>query len=52
MCGRRTCLPVVGGALVHKDETHLTRVFATTLGPYLLRHVDRAFAHMAAGTRP
>ena len=52
MCGRRTCLPVVGGALVHKDETHLTRVFAVTLGPYLLRHVDRAFSHMAAGTRP
>ncbi len=52
MCSERLCLPVIGGALVHKDETHLTRVFATTLGPYLLRHVDRALAHMAAGTRP
>jgi hypothetical protein len=52
MCSGRLCMPVIGGALVHKDETHLTRVFATTLGPYLLRHVDRAFAHMAAGTRP
>jgi hypothetical protein len=52
MCTPRMCLPVIGGALVHKDETHLTRVFATTLGPYLLRHIDRAFAHMAAGTRP
>ena len=52
MCGKKTCLPVVGGALVHKDETHLTRVFAITLGPYLLRHFDRAFSHMAAGTRP
>jgi hypothetical protein len=52
MCSERMCLPVIGGALVHKDTTHLTRVFATTLGPYLLRHVDRAIAHMAAGTRP
>ncbi|HEV2814715.1 MAG TPA: SGNH hydrolase domain-containing protein, partial [Solirubrobacteraceae bacterium] len=52
MCSERMCLPVIGGALVHKDETHLTRVFATTLGPYLLRHIDRALAHMAAGTRP
>jgi hypothetical protein len=52
MCSSRLCLPVIGGALVHKDETHLTRVFATTLGPYLLRHVDRAMAHMANGTRP
>ena len=52
MCSSRLCLPVIGGALVHKDQTHLTRVFATTLGPYLLRHVDRALAHMGAGTRP
>jgi hypothetical protein len=40
-CGRRTCPPVVGGALVYKDETHLTRVFATTLGPYLERALRR-----------
>jgi SGNH domain (fused to AT3 domains) len=52
MCSSRLCLPVIGGALVHKDQTHLTRVFATSLGPYLLRHVDRALTHMAAGTRP
>ncbi len=52
MCTAKTCLPVVGGALVHKDPTHLTKVFATTLGPYLLRHVDRALFHMARGTRP
>ena len=43
MCSSRLCLPVIGGALVHKDQTHLTRVFATTLGPYLLRQVERAF---------
>ncbi|HEX8208053.1 MAG TPA: SGNH hydrolase domain-containing protein [Solirubrobacteraceae bacterium] len=52
MCSERLCLPVIGGALVNKDQTHLTRVFATSLGPYLLRHVDRALASMAAGTRP
>ena len=52
MCSSRLCLPVIGGALVHKDQTHLTRVFATSLGPYLLRHMERAESHMAAGTRP
>ena len=43
MCSSRLCMPVIGGALVHKDQTHLTRVFAMTLGPFLLRHVERAF---------
>jgi hypothetical protein len=41
MCDSQLCYPVVGGALVHKDSGHLTRVFATTLGPFLLRDVDR-----------
>jgi hypothetical protein len=41
MCSRRRCFPVVGGALVHKDTTHLTEVFAATLGPFLLRAVNR-----------
>ncbi|MDX6705431.1 MAG: hypothetical protein QOI48_1277 [Solirubrobacteraceae bacterium] len=41
MCSRRRCFPVVGGALVHKDTTHLTEVFAATLGPFLLRAVSR-----------
>jgi SGNH domain (fused to AT3 domains) len=47
MCDRRFCYPVVGGALVNKDTTHLTRVFATTLGPYLLRRVDQLTARWA-----
>jgi hypothetical protein len=38
-CGRATCPPVIGGALVYKDTSHLTSVFATTLGPYLRRAV-------------
>jgi hypothetical protein len=34
-CTRRRCLPVVGGALIYTDGQHLTRAFATSLGPYL-----------------
>ncbi len=41
ICDARRCYPVVGGALVYKDRTHLTTVFAETLGPYLLRQVER-----------
>jgi hypothetical protein len=40
-CDNRLCDPVVGGALVYKDVGHLTRVFATTLGPFVLRDIDR-----------
>ncbi len=36
-CDARRCLAVVGGALVHRDVSHMTTTFATTLGPYLLR---------------
>lgn len=39
-CSARLCLPVIGGALVHKDIDHLTQTYAATLGPYLLRQVD------------
>jgi hypothetical protein len=39
-CDRRSCFPVVGGVLVHKDTDHLTQQFAATLGPYLVRAVD------------
>lgn len=40
-CGRRLCYPVIGGALVHKDVGHITRVYSATLGPYLLREYRR-----------
>ena len=40
-CDRRLCYPVIGGALVHKDQNHITRVFSRTLGPYLLRRFDQ-----------
>jgi hypothetical protein len=41
ICGGRRCYPVVGGALVYKDQHHLTTVFAATLGPYLQRQLRR-----------
>jgi hypothetical protein len=37
-CDGEHCFPVVGGALVHKDTSHLNRVFSRTLGPYLADH--------------
>jgi len=43
-CDELFCLPVVGGALVHRDTTHLTAVFAATLGPALRREVARVLA--------
>jgi hypothetical protein len=36
-CDRARCFPVIGGAYVYRDFNHLNRVFAATLGPYLLR---------------
>jgi hypothetical protein len=41
MCDASLCYPVVGGVLVHRDVDHLTRLFSTTLGPFLLRSVNR-----------
>jgi hypothetical protein len=38
-CDARLCYPVIGGALVYRDSNHLTNVYATSLGPYLLRHL-------------
>jgi SGNH domain-containing protein len=40
-CDRRLCYPVVGGALVYRDADHVTSVFASTVGPFLLRQVAR-----------
>ncbi|MCW3041555.1 MAG: acyltransferase [Solirubrobacterales bacterium] len=34
-CSARLCLPVVGGALVHRDTQHMTREWVTSLGPLL-----------------
>ena len=35
------CYPVIGGALVYKDYTHLTTVFAESVGPYLQQAIER-----------
>jgi hypothetical protein len=43
-CGARSCDPVIGGALVRRDNTHLTGVFSATLAPYLERSLDRLTA--------
>ena len=31
---------MIGGVLVRKDGSHLTRAFAATLGPFVLRAVS------------
>lgn len=43
-CKRRVCPPVIGGVLVHKDNNHLTTQFTISIGPYLLRAVQRLMA--------
>lgn len=43
-CDSRLCYPVVGGALVYRDADHLTSVFATTVGPFLLHQVGTFMA--------
>jgi hypothetical protein len=43
-CGHARCYPVIGGALVFKDSTHLTPVFSETLAPFLLGAVNRILA--------
>jgi SGNH domain (fused to AT3 domains) len=39
MCSRTVCPAVIGGVLVRKDGSHLTRLFSTTLGPFVLRSI-------------
>jgi hypothetical protein len=45
-CSAAKCFPVVGGALVLRDTTHMTGVFSASLGTFLGRAVDEAFARM------
>jgi hypothetical protein len=40
-CDARLCYPVVGGALVYRDIGHLTATFSFSLGPFLLRALNR-----------
>jgi hypothetical protein len=39
-CTPQVCPPVIGGALVLRDVSHMTTTFSATLGPALRRTVD------------
>ena len=41
LCSRQRCFPVIGGALVYKDDQHMTDVFAATLGPFLQSAINK-----------
>lgn len=41
-CDGRRCPAVVGGALVNRNSSHLSPVFAATLGPFVLRALGGA----------
>jgi hypothetical protein len=43
-CDLARCYPVIGGALVYKDISHMTTVFGTSLGPYL----TSAYLHLSS----
>jgi len=36
-CSRAFCYPVIGGVLVQKDISHITRTYMRTMAPYLAR---------------
>jgi hypothetical protein len=40
MCDKRKCFPVIGGALVYKDQSHMTTVFARTLAPFVAGQLE------------
>lgn len=40
-CTATACDPVIGGVLVYSDPDHITASYSKTLGPFLLRKVDR-----------
>ena len=43
-CGQRSCYPGVGGALVLRDQNHLTAALSPAAGPFMLRTVARLAA--------
>jgi hypothetical protein len=50
MCTPSVCPAVVGGVLVRKDGAHLTRLFAATLGPFVLRAIRRLVHAVASAS--
>ena len=49
MCDASLCYPVIGGALVFRDQSHMTPTFARTLGPYLDHAIPRTVIRSASG---
>ncbi|GAA3330523.1 acyltransferase [Curtobacterium flaccumfaciens pv. beticola] len=43
-CTEDVCPPVIGGVLVYRDSSHVTRTWAATLVPYLARAVESTVA--------
>jgi hypothetical protein len=43
-CDDTVCFSVIGGANVYRDQDHLTRTFALTLGPAIGDAIDAALA--------
>ncbi|MGH3457890.1 acyltransferase family protein [Aeromicrobium sp.] len=41
-CDETTCPSVIGGVMVYKNNTHLTRTYVRTLAPYLGREIAAA----------
>lgn len=50
-CTATTCPAVIGGVLVHRDPTHLTATFATTLAPYLGADIAKALGSFGRDRR-
>jgi peptidoglycan/LPS O-acetylase OafA/YrhL len=48
-CDRGSCFPVIGGALVFKDQNHMTETFSASLAPYLARALGTAEASTPPG---
>ena len=38
-CDPGNCFSRIGGAYVYKDDNHMNSVFATSLGPFVLRRL-------------
>jgi peptidoglycan/LPS O-acetylase OafA/YrhL len=52
LCRRDGCPDVIGGVLVRRDAHHLTRLFASTLAPYLGEALDEGAGLARGGARP
>jgi peptidoglycan/LPS O-acetylase OafA/YrhL len=43
-CDSQKCFPIIGNAIVYRDDNHLTDTFARTLAPYIEPYILRALA--------